>query len=315
MPNDSLLLTGKGEGAKVQNEICGLAETGQAGDGTSPNEVGAEGRCGRAERGDGKKFGYGDDGDPSGARDPRRTPEDGGGEGKTFGHVDGGVRDPRRTNSGDGAGEEETFGHGDGRVRNPRRAQEDGRGEEETFGHENGGVRDPRRTQDGGGGEEETFGHGDGGDSSGARDPRRTHGEEDGGGDGKTFGHGGGGDPSGARDPRRATTFGHGEGVASDGPLAAERHGERCDAEHRDQGALQVVPPGAGREQVVASENQPDWRRAQMERMRREWMRRRAAKQGSVREHSPTVENGVTNGGGAPADAGETMSSHDGRGP
>jgi hypothetical protein len=152
-----------------------------------------------------------------------------------------------------------------------------------------------------GGGEGVTFSHGDGGEPLGARDPRRTE-------------AGDGGEPSGARDPRRTTSFGHGEAVASDSQLVAEGHGERCDAERRNEGE-RGVRSGAGREQVVASENQPEWRRVQMERMRREWMRRRAANQGGVREHAPTVEKGVTNGGTAPAEAGTPMESQDARGP
>ncbi len=269
MSGDSLLLTGKEEKANIQNETNGpsvIVDRGQRG---SENEVDAEAGCGRSEGGDaldtprsgrtlgeedgedeGKTFGHGDGGDPSGARDPRQAQDDGGDPP--------GARDPRQTQE-DGGGGEETFGHGDGGVRDPRRTEEDGGREEETFGRGDGGVRDPRRTEEDGGSEEQTVGHGDGE----VRDPRRTSVGE---------------------------SFGHDEVVASDGPVVAEREGERCDAERRDQGAVQVVPSGVGREQVVASETQPEWRRAQMERMRREWMRMRAAKQDAVREHPGSSE-------------------------
>jgi hypothetical protein len=288
------------------------ARSGQA-DGSDALGAPESGRTGRDDDGgsEAKTFGHGDGGDSSGARDPRRTQEGGvergdegflvragrdldvddlmpcdsllltekGEEAKIQNEinapsvmVDGGEGGRRADERGRRA-------ESGGRTADPhelgRIGEENGAGEEETFGHGDGGdpsgARDPRRT----------VAHGDGGDPSGGRDPRRTH-------------TGDGGDPSGAdRDPRRTgvgESFGHGEAVASDGPLAAALQGERCDAQRRDQGALQVVPSGAGREQVVASENQQDWRRAQMERMQREWMRRRAAKQGGVREQPGSSE-------------------------
>ncbi len=182
--SSSLLLTAKEEEANIQNEINALSVMLDGGEGGSPNEVGAEGKCGRAEGGDalgapgsrrtgeedgggeGKNFGDGDGGDPSGARDRRGTrtgQDDGGGEEETFGQGDGGVRDPRRTGA--------NFGDGDGGDpsgardrRGTRTGQDDGGGEEETFGQGDGGVRDPRRTG----------AHADGGEPSGARDPHQT---------------------------------------------------------------------------------------------------------------------------------------------
>ena len=142
-----------------------------------------------------------------------------------------------------------------------------------------------RRTTAGANGE--TFGHGDGGDPSGARDPRRT----------------GSGRPSVTVRLLQATARSPRSGTESVATLSVATRGHA------------IVPSGAGREQVVASGNQQEWRRAQMERLQREWMRMRAAKQGGVREHAPTAEKGVTNGGAAPAEAGKPMASQDARGP
>jgi hypothetical protein len=281
MSNDSLLLTGKGEEAKIQNEIGGPGAVVRGGEGGGRNEVGAEARCGQSNasaalgapesgrteqndgRGDGETVGHGDGDDPSGSRDPRRTQEGGverGSEGFLVrGERDLGVDDLMPDDSLLLTRKEE-----EAKIQNEINARN-----VMLDGGEGG------RPNEVGGDEGETFGHGDGGDPSGARDPRRTN-------------CGDGGEPSAARRDPRGTgvgnSFGHSDAAASDGPLAAERQGERCDAERREQGALQVVPSGAGREQVVASENQQEQRRAQMERLHRVWMQTRAAKQNGARE-------------------------------
>ncbi len=305
---DSLLLMGKEEKANIQNETDPASVIVDGGQGVGPDEAGADGRSGRAEGGD-----------AFGAPGSERTEEeDGGGEEETFGHGDGGVRDPRRT---EGAAErqgehcdaehrnEGREGHADEGfvVRGKRDLDVVGlvaddslllTGKEEKANIQN--ETDPASVMADRGergspnlvGADGRSGRAEEGDAFGAPGSERTE-EEDGGGEEETFGHGDGG----VRDPRRT------EG-------AAERQGEHC-----GQGAPQVVRSGAGREQVVASENQPEWRRVQTERRRREWMRRRAAKEGGGREHAPTGEQRLTNGGAAPADAGTPMESQDARGP
>ncbi len=347
--DDSLLLTGKEEKANIQNETDPASVMADRGERGSPNLVGADGRSGRAEEGDAfgapgserteeedgggeeETFGHGENvvgadgrsgraegGDAFGAPGSERTEEeDGGGEEETFGHGDGGVRDPRRT---EGAAERQAEhcdavhrnegreGHADEGfvVRGVRDLDVVGlvagdslllMGKEEKTNIQN--ETDPASVMADRGergspnlvGADGRSGRAEGGDAFGAPGSERTE-EEDGGGEEETFGHGDGG----VRDPRRT------EG-------AAERQGEHC-----GQGAPQVVRSGAGREQVVASENQPEWRRVQTERRRREWMRRRAAKEGGGREHASPGQQRVTNGGAAPAEAGTPMESQDARG-
>ncbi len=348
--DESLSLTGKEEKTNIQNETDPASVIVDRGQGGGPDEAGAEGRSGRAEGGDAfgapgserteeedgggeeETFGHGENvvgadgrsgraegGDAFGAPGSERTEEeDGGGEEETFGHGDGGVRDPRRT---EGAAERQAEhcdavhrnegreGHADEGfvVRGKRDLDVVGlvagdslllMGKEQKANIQN--ETDPASMMADRGergspnvvGADGRSGREEGGDAFGAPGSERTE-EEDGGGEEETFGHGDGG----VRDPRRT------EG-------AAERQGENC-----GQGAPQVVRSGAGREQVVASENQPEWRRVQTERRRREWMRRRAAKEGGGREHASPGEQRVTNGGAAPAEAGTAMESQDARGP
>jgi hypothetical protein len=270
IPDDSLLLTGKEEKANIQNETNGPSVIVDGGE---------EGR--RAEGGERRteSGGLTADADSLG----RIGEADGGGEGVTFSHGDGGealgARDGRRT-----VREEEGFlvrHEGDLGVGEDVAGCSLNITEKEDAEKIQNEINAPGVMVDGG--------------ERGSPNEVGAEGR---------CGRTAGGNALGAPASGRTGV------VATDGPLAAERQGEHC-----GQGALQVVPSGAGREQVVASENQPEWRRVQMERMRREWMRRRAANQGGVREHAPTVEKGVTNGGTAPAEAGTPMESQDARGP